>query len=79
MYPKNAEKWCSMSQYSRKAQSGTRQSLCNRKNLLLPDSLKIRVLGGAVGKIDARVFERFSDLFSLSVSHNQLDIINNDQ
>ena len=30
-------------------------------------------------KIDAIVFERFSDLFSLSVSHNQLDIINNDQ
>ena len=29
-------------------------------------------------KIDARVFERFSDLFSLSLSHSQLDIINND-
>ena len=28
------------------------------------------------GKIDARVFERFSDLFSLTLSHDQLDIIN---
>ena len=34
--------------------------------------------GQSCEKIDARVFDRFSDLFSLSLSHNQLDIINND-
>ena len=33
--------------------------------------------GRSCGKIDARVFEQFSDLQSLSSSHSQLGIINN--
>ena len=35
--------------------------------------------GRNCGKIDARVFARFSDLFSLSLSQSQLDLINNDR
>ena len=34
--------------------------------------------GRSCGKIDARVFEQFSDLFSLSLSHTQLDITYNE-
>ena len=49
------------------------------KKITIAGQYKSSSAGRSCEKIDARVFERFSDLFSLSASHNQLDIINNDQ
>ena len=63
---------------SQKAQCETRQSLCHRKNYYYRTVQKSSA-GRSCGIIDDRIFDRFSDLFSLSVSHNQLDIIKNDQ
>ena len=47
------------------------------KKITITGQYKSLSAGRSFGKIDARVFERFSDLFSLSSSHSQLGIINN--
>ena len=48
------------------------------KKITITGQYKSSSAGRSCGKNDARVFERFSDLFSLSLIHSQLDIINND-
>ena len=41
------------------------------KKITITGQYKSSSVGRSCGKIDARVFERFSDLFSLSLSHSQ--------
>ena len=63
-----------LSMFNPKAQPETRQILCHRKNFY-HRTVKSLSAGRSCGKIDARLFEQFSNLSSLSIGHNQLEII----